>query len=400
MKICEVCNSKKIKKVLDLGQHPLCDDLIKISSKKINKLYPIKIFFCLNCYTAHNYKKIKKTILFPKNYHYRARLTQDVLNGMKQLVLDCKKKFGSLKNKTILDIGCNDGSLLNFFKKEGCVTIGVEPTNAYKDIDLNKHVIYNTYLDQNTVSQIKKNHSNIDIITFTNVFAHINNLKELLNNLKTLLKFNTSVVIENHYLGSVLNKNQFDTFYHEHPRTYSAKSFFFIARQLNLFVNNISFPSRYGGNIRVFLNKSEIKENYNIFQQEKYFFKKFKEMRLNIINWKKNKKELIINLYKKYGIMIGKAFPGRASILIRMLNINEKFIWAIFEKNDSPKIGHYVPGTKIPIYSDNILKKNKNNFKIIINFAWHIKKEIKKYLNKNNINARIINIIEKNDFIK
>ena len=400
MKICEVCNSKKIKKVLDLGQHPLCDDLIKISSKKINKLYPIKIFFCLNCYTAHNYKKINKTILFPKNYHYRARLTQDVLNGMKQLVLHCKKKFGSLKNKTILDIGCNDGSLLNFFKKEGCVTIGVEPTNAYKDIDLNKHVIYNNYLDQNTVSQIKKNHFNIDIITFTNVFAHINNLKELLNNLKTLLKFNTSVVIENHYLGSVLNKNQFDTFYHEHPRTYSAKSFFFIARQLNLFVNDISFPSRYGGNIRVFLNKSEVKKNYNIFQQEKYFFKKFKEMRLNIINWKKNKKELIINLYKKYGIMIGKAFPGRASILIRMLNINEKFISAIFEKNDSPKIGHYVPGTKIPIYSDNILKKNKNNFKIIINFAWHIKKEIKKYLNKNNIKARIINIIEKNDFIK
>lgn len=400
MKICEVCNSKKIKKVLDLGQHPLCDDLIKISSKKINKLYPIKIFFCLNCYTAHNYKKINKTILFPKNYHYRARLTQDVLNGMKQLVLHCKKKFGSLKNKTILDIGCNDGSLLNFFKKEGCVTIGVEPTNAYKDIDLNKHVIYNNYLDQNTVSQIKKNHFNIDIITFTNVFAHINNLKELLNNLKTLLKFNTSVVIENHYLGSVLNKNQFDTFYHEHPRTYSAKSFFFIARQLNLFVNDISFPSRYGGNIRVFLNKSEVKKNYNIFQQEKCFFKKFKEMRLNIINWKKNKKELIINLYKKYGIMIGKAFPGRASILIRMLNINEKFISAIFEKNDSPKIGHYVPGTKIPIYSDNILKKNKNNFKIIINFAWHIKKEIKKYLNKNNIKARIINIIEKNDFIK
>ena len=400
MNICEVCDSKKIKKVLDLGQHPLCDDLIKIGSKKTNKLYPIKIFFCLNCYTAHNYKKVDKTILFPKNYHYRARLTEDVLNGMKQLVLDCKKKFGHLKNKTILDIGCNDGSLLNFFKKEGCITIGVEPTNAYKDIDQNKHVVYNSYLNQNTVNEIKKNYPNIDIITFTNVFAHINNLKELLNNLKVLLKIKTSIVIENHYLGSVLNKNQFDTFYHEHPRTYSAKSFFFIAKKLNLFVNDISFPPRYGGNIRVFLNKFEIKKNYNIFQQEKYFFKKFKEMRLNILNWKKNKKKLIISLYKKYGVMIGKAFPGRASILIRMLNINEKFISVIFEKNDSPKIGHYVPGTKIPIYSDNILKKKKNNFKIIINFAWHIKKEIKKYLNKNNINARIINIIEKNDFIK
>jgi hypothetical protein len=57
-----------------------------------------------------------------------------------------------------------------------------------------------------------------------------------------------------------------------------------------------------------------------------------------------------------------------------------------------------VPGTKIPISSDDELFRNKNSYKIIINFAWHISKEIKLYLLSNKINAKIINIIEKNDF--
>ena len=60
MKICEICKSRKLKKVLDLGSHPLCDDLIKINSQKKNKLYPIKIILCLNCLTAFNQKIIKK----------------------------------------------------------------------------------------------------------------------------------------------------------------------------------------------------------------------------------------------------------------------------------------------------------------------------------------------------
>ena len=59
----------------------------------------------------------KKKIIFPKKYHYRARFTKDVINGMKDLVNDTKKFNGNLKNKTVVDIGCNDGTLLNFLRR-------------------------------------------------------------------------------------------------------------------------------------------------------------------------------------------------------------------------------------------------------------------------------------------
>ena len=94
--------------------------------------------------------------------------------------------------------------------------------------------------------------------------------------------------------------------------------------------------------------------------------------------------------------MYGKAFPGRASIIINFLGLNESFFKATFEKPGSLKNGHYIPGTRIKIISEKLLKKIKNK-KILINFAWHIKKEIKTYLKKKGYNFRIINIFNKNE---
>ena len=111
---CEVCGSKQLSKVLDLGDHPLCDELIEIGEKRKNILYPIKIKLCLNCKTALQESNVDKKLLFPSNYHYRAKNTKDVVNGMKKLVNEIFKNYGPLKNKKVLDIGCNDGSLLDF----------------------------------------------------------------------------------------------------------------------------------------------------------------------------------------------------------------------------------------------------------------------------------------------
>ena len=163
LKFCVVCKIPKLKKVLVLGRHPLCDDLVPLHSKKKNKFYKIQILFCPKCFTAHQKFQVKKKILFPKKYHYRARFTKDVINGMKDLVNDIRKFNGNLKNKTVLDIGCNDGTLLNFFKNEGCNTIGIEPTDASKDTK--KHLVINSYFDDRAVKKIKNFVKNIDIIT-------------------------------------------------------------------------------------------------------------------------------------------------------------------------------------------------------------------------------------------
>ena len=123
-------------------------------------------------------------------------------------------------------------------------------------------------------------------------------------------------------------------------------------------------------------------------------------MQNKVNKWKATKKKFFNQLYLKNGKMSAKAFPGRAAILIRLLNLNEKIIGSVYEKEGSMKIGNYVPGTKIPIKSDLELFKKIKSLKIIINFSWHISKEIKKYLRTKGYRGKIYNIIEKKDFTK
>ena len=210
---------------------------------------------------------------------------------MQDVVKKSKKICGSLKNKVVLDVGCNDGSLLDFFKKEKSITIGIEPTNSANEAKAKGHKIYKSYIDSKTVTNLKKNYPKIDIITFTNVFAHIEDLKKLIKNLKKLLSKDTILIIENHYLGSVIQRRQFDTFYHEHPRTYSLKSFIEISKLLEINLFNYNFPKRYGGNIRVILsNKDNNKLNFKkITTKEKLYFAKIKKINKDINVWKKKK---------------------------------------------------------------------------------------------------------------
>lgn len=391
---CEVCDSTELIPKINLGLHPMCDDLIKVGDERKNVEYPIQIVFCDKCKTAHQKFQIPKQLLFPSDYHYRARFTGDVLKGMEALVDDLETKFGNLTGKRVLDIGCNDGSLLDFFYKKGAITFGVEPTSAHFDAAQKGHYITNTYFDKT----IAENHVKPDIITFTNVFAHIEDLNGLLDNLKLLMKEDTLLVIENHYLGAVLEKNQFDTFYHEHPRTYSLNSFFHIAKKLGRQVVSVDFPSRYNGNIRVVIGNPNIhgtldmSEVASVLSTEAYFSEEMSVMNLEIKRWQIDKQAEILRAFAKYGKLEAKAFPGRAAIPIKMLGLTEDHIKCVYEKPGSLKIGYKVPGTNIPILSDDEIG-NLAEKPVILNLAWHIGSEIETYLRKMGFCGKLINII-------
>jgi SAM-dependent methyltransferase len=399
---CEVCGNNNLESVLDLGLHPMCDDLVEVSDERECKDYPIEIVYCKTCRTAHQKYQVPKHELFPMSYHYRARFTSDVLDGMKGLVNSCEEQFGSLEGKLVLDIGCNDGSLLGYFRDKGANTLGIEPTGACEDAIKNGHEAICDYLSVDLAEKVVQKYGNPDIITFTNVFAHIEDLRGVLDALKVLKKEGTKIVIENHYLGAVLDGNQFDTFYHEHPRTYSYTSFKYMAKTLGLEIESVEFPSRYGGNIRVFIgSSSEFKTTVNMEEleiKEENYFNEFKTLEDNIQTWLRVKTQELKSYSEKYGKIRAKAFPGRAAILVKMLNLDVDNISAVYEKPGSLKIGHFLPGTRIPIHSDDELTLSEDQESPILNLAWHISEEIENYLTKNGFKGEIIHILSKDDF--
>lgn len=392
---CQVCKSLLSEPILDLGQQPMCDDLIPINDIRSAEKFPVKISICTNCQTGHQTYNIKKEKLFPDDYHYRPRFTQDVLDGMNSLVEECQDMFGDLKGKVVCDVGCNDGSLLDFFKKKGTVTCGIEPTGAADDASGNEHIIVKSYFDKNSVDILLSKAEKPDIVTFTNVFAHIENLDDTIDALKELIHDNTVIVIENHYFGTVLKTMQFDTFYHEHPRTYGLTSFKFIADRLGVRILSVKFPKRYGGNIRVIMGKDALSQNDlspldKILEEEKSFSEELVNMNLFVGQWVEQANDTLDSYKKTSKKVYGKSFPGRASILINLIQIDENIQPMVFEKDSSLKVGHYVPGTKIPIVSDSLWRDGIVLPNEILIWGWHIGDEIAHYMRNSKFNGKLL----------
>jgi SAM-dependent methyltransferase len=321
---------------------------------------------------------------------------------MRDLVSRVGTQLGDLRGKIVLDIGCNDGSLLSIFGESGASTFGIEPTGAAEDASARGHVVVNGFLSDAVAAEFVRAHGHPDIITFTNVFAHIEDLGGVVRALKVLASRTTTLVIENHYLGSILAGNQFDTFYHEHPRTYSYTSFTYIADALGMRITNVEFPRRYGGNIRVFMNACKEGERHlegeSLHAKESSFGSDLSRLAAQIETWRTKKRAELKAEVGQHGKLHAKAFPGRAAIPIKMLGLNETQVVAAYEKPGSGKIGHYIPGTRIPIVSDDDFPLADGTDGALLNLAWHIRDEIKSYMQQRGFRGRIIDIIAPEDF--
>ncbi len=378
IKRCQICGNKKIKTVLNLGNQPLADDLrnIRQKSSKKTQIFPINVSFCNKCILLQNDFIVNDRTLYKKNYHYLPGITKDVLKNFKFMSHKLKKMYKLNSDSVVVDIGCNDGSLLNEFKKISIPKIiGVDPTDTIKFAKKNGAKTIQNFMNLKTSIKARKFFGKADLITTTNVFAHTNKLKDFILGVKNLIKDEGVFVIENHYLKDVIKKKQFDTFYHEHLRTYSLKSLVKLMKMYGFKIIDAYESKRYGGNIQAhFSLKRKINSNRskNILLKEKKL-SLHKIATYNNLQYQidQNKRELAEYLNKnKDKLIVAKAFPARASILLHYFSSIKENIKYIAEQPTSLKLNKYAPGTNIKIISSSIMKKK--NPDIIIVLAWHL----------------------------
>ena len=380
---CQICNTKKIDLVLDLGFQPLADDLLKEKNKNNPcTSYPIKIYLCKSCRLLQNNFIVGDKKLYSKEYHYRPGISKTVENNLNNLALKLINLYKLKKKDLIVDIGCSDGTLLNCFKKLGYKNVvGVEPTNTYKFAKQKGIKTINEFFNTKSASKILKKYGKAKLITTTNVFAHTGELKEFILGVKLILSNNGVFVIENHYLKDIIDKVQFDSFYHEHLRTYSLKSLIKLLNYYKLRIVDAYTTERYNGNIQAHFIKSKkirlSKNVINILTKEKKakldnlktyqnFSKKIEKAKTDLFKY--------LSLYPN-SLIIGKSYPARASVILNYFSFLKDKINFIAEQPTSLKLNYYIAGTSIKIFDSKILKKLKPD--IIIIFAWHLFREIK-----------------------
>lgn len=384
---CQICNSDNLNTVLDLGHQPLCDTLLtKELLNKPEKTYPLRMVWCQNCTGVQiDYCVDGKEVYYP-NYPYRSGVTKELVEYQETIGQSVVKMFGLTSKDLVIDVGSNDGTLLNGFKKTGVRILGVEPTNIAKIAVANSIETIQAFFDIKISQKIKKKYGKASVIITTNTFAHMQTLGEFIMGAYNLLKDDGVFISETHYLLNVLEGGQFDTIYHEHLRTYCLKSLVTLFDQYDFTVTNVERGSRYGGNIRVYVTKGkgkpvnpavkkllklEEKSGLGKLATFKKFADRVKKARLEFM-------EFLVKIKRSGKTIVGNSCPGRASTLLNYYGVDTELIPYLAEQPTSLKLGMYLPGKHIPVVNNRRLIDEQPDYVVLL--AWHYAKPIMEQL--------------------
>ena len=391
---CQVSGKRDLKKIISLGFLPPVNKLQKIGDKKSEEFFfPADLMYSKSSKLIQLSTLVDKSILFPKEYPYTSSSTKILRENFKELYKECSSLINLKTNDLIIDIGSNDGNLLSNFKKNHKV-LGVTPENIGKEGIKKGIKTLIKYFDKKTSIYILKNIGKAKIITATNVFAHIENVKDLLKNILRVLKTDGVFITASHYVVPLIKQLQYDTIYHEHLRYYSLLSLKYLFEKYNLSIFHAKKIPTHGGSIRVYAARKgkfkTLNSVKNIIQEEKNFFneKNFNKFRYNVVQSKLQLYKLLNNIVIKKHKIYGIGAPSRASTLIHYLGLTEEIIKCVCEIDGSHKIGNYMPGTSIPIVSEKALYKNKPEYAILL--SWHISSELIKNLKKKGFKGKFI----------
>lgn len=396
VKKCQLCSHKTLQSVLPLGHQPITQAYL--TAKQLCEpeiTYPLNLCRCPRCGLLQIDYIVSPEAVFPKNYPYRTGLTNMLIRNFRELASTIEKKYCLKRGDLIVDIGSNDGTLLNVFKEKGMKVLGIEPTDAARIANKNGIETLQEFFTGKTAEKILNKRGRAKIVTATNVFAHIPNPLELTKNIKKILRPDGIFASESQYLADIIEKLEFDTIYHEHLRFYSLKPLAKLFSLSGMSLIDVEKISAAGGSIRAYArpgrHPASLRTKKLILAEKKagiYDSESLNKFAKKIVSAKNDLVSLLLKLKKDGAIIAGVGSPARSNTLLGFSKINTHLLDYTCEKNGSPKIGLFTPGTHIPVVDEKELFQKQPDYALIL--SWHIGPELIKILRRNGYNGKFI----------
>tara|TARA_X000000950_G_scaffold189829_1_gene229443 strand:+ start:6302 stop:7513 length:1212 start_codon:yes stop_codon:yes gene_type:complete len=376
---CRNCSGTKFTNFLDLGNSPIANNYKKKIDEKDYK-YRLNIKVCKKCWLAQNQVILPSKKLFPKDYSYFSSYSSSWLNHSKKLVKDLISNFYLKRETKIAEIASNDGYLLQYFNQEGFDTLGFEPTRNAALVSKKKGInVVNKFFSKKIALNYKKK---FDVVIGLNVIAHVPYINNFVSGIRIILNENGIGVFEFAYLDSLVKNNQFDTIYHEHYFYYSLISINNLFKRNGLKIFDVKKLKSHGGSLRIFVQRKE--GNFKISKRVTNLMSLEKERKINFsqyyLNFQKKIEQIKINtkktldkIIKSKKKIIAYGAAAKGVTLLNYINIDTSYCKYVVDKNPH-KIGKYIPGTKIKIVNEKMIKKIKPDYIWIL--PWNLKKEI------------------------
>ena len=394
---CQICGSNDLELVFDCGHQPLCDGLLTAEGlNRPEKHYPLRLFRCVECANTQLDYIVSGEEVYAPEYPYRSGITHELRTYQEAMASDLIPKVGLAPGSLVVDIGSNDGTLLGGFKKLGMKELGIEPTNIGKIARDAGIETLQTFFTEKVARDVRRDYGPAKLMTATNVFAHMATLGEVMRGITALLDNDGVFVFENHYLLDVIERNQYDTIYHEHVRTYCLKAVIRLFSYYDMEVYRVERVNRYGGNIRVFTARKglrPIEPSVGMLlkvEQEAglYDGKAYADFRSNVEKTRDDLLSLVFKAKASGQLLVGKACPGRCSTLLNYCDIGPSLMPYIAEQHTSLKLGMYLPGKHIPVVKDVTLLKDQPDYIVIL--AWHYGQPIGRQLREMGLKSKLV----------
>jgi len=252
---CRFCGNKNIFKFLELGTMALANSFLTAEElKSANEpVYPLDVHFCEQCGLVQIGHVVSPDALF-KDYIYFSSTSDLVHKHAAYLAESFKKRFGLTKDSRVVEIASNDGTVLTYFQKTGVKTLGVEPAANIAKVAVAAGIeTVNDFFNQETAGGIRKRYGAPDVILGRHVFAHVPEIHDFVKGLKHLLAADGAVAIEAPYLIDFVEKNEFDTVYHEHYSYLSVRAMAALFGLYDMEVFDAERVAIHGGSIIYFI---------------------------------------------------------------------------------------------------------------------------------------------------
>jgi len=381
---CRFCRTLLEHTFVDLGVSPLSNSYLRPENlNRMEPFYPLHVFVCANCFLVQLEELANPQEIF-NDYAYFSSFSDSWLDHSRSFSQMAIERFKLGKNSRVVEIGSNDGYLLRYFKQAGIEVQGIEPADNVAAAALEQGIDTEVrFFDSGLAVELAARERGADLLVGNNVLAHIPQINDLMVGLKTLLNRGGVISMEFPHLLSLIEENQFDTIYHEHYSYFSLTTAdtIFGTHGLNIF--DAELLDTHGGSLRIYacnkedkqftrttrvedLLENEERQGLKSIAAYQSFGRKVRAVKRDILKF-------LIALKEDGKTIAAYGAPAKGNTLLNYCGIGPDFIDYTVDRSPH-KQGLFLPGSRIPIYSPEMIYETRPDYIIIL--PWNLKKEI------------------------
>ena len=381
---CRLCNKSTLRPFLDLGSMPIANAFL--SSAQLSEpeyTFNLKTGFCESCFMVQLIDTVDPNMLFHDNYAYFSSISHVMDKHFAALANIISNEIFYDQNLSVIEIGSNDGILLEKISGYSSSTIGIEPSSNVAAVAKSKGLqVISEFFNKDLAGRLVSDYSPAQLVVGANVLCHIPDLNELARALNTVLDDEGVFVFEDPYLLDIMSKLAYDQIYDEHFYYFSITSLSTLFKRHGLRLFRVEQIPVHGGSMRIYgcksessrsteasvINQLQTESDKGLSNLESYvaFADSVRKSRSSLV-------DLLDDLKKEGKRIVGYAASSKGTVILNYCGVGADVLEYVCD-NTLSKQGLFTPGTHIPIVSTESFASDYPDYAFVL--AWNHMKEI------------------------